>query len=371
MKRLLVLLLALFVLGSSAACSRSPSGKTNNSVATATTEGKTVGISVPNETDPRWQNDCAALSEKLEALGCQVVSAYAADNPSLQAYQIAAMIARPVDCLVVAAVDSLALPAVLQQAKDAGIPVIAYDRLLMHTDAVSYYVGFDSESAGIAIGQYIVAQKQLESAKADARSYTVEFFMGSPDDNNAVLLYRGLMQILQPYLDSGVLVCKSGRTALEDVCIQGWSEEIAANDCKKYLSRYYIDRALDICCAASDSIAQGCRTALESAGYAPGARWPLITGQNAQLSALKSILSGHQSMTVHKDYAALIRDCEAAVTAVLTLSPAQTANAVCHNGTMAVTAFLSAPIAVDKQNYREILVDSGVFSEEQLSIQSE
>lgn len=371
MKRLLVLLLALFMLGSSAACSRSPSDDTNKNVTTPTTEGKTVGISVPNETDPRWQNDCAVLAEKLEALGCQVVPAYAADSPSLQAYQIAALIAQPVDCLVVAAVDSLALMEVLQQAKDAEIPVIAYDRLLMHTDAVSYFVGFDSNAAGIAIGQYIVAQKQLESAKAESRSYTVEFFMGSPDDNNAVLLYRGIMQVLQPYLDSGVLVCRSGRTAFEDVCIQGWSQEIAANNYKKYLTRFYTDRAPDICCAASDSIAQGCRTALEGAGYTPDEHWPLITGQNAQLLAIKGILSGHQSMTVYNDYAALIRDCETAVTAVLTLAPAQNANAVSHNGTMAVTAFLSAPVVVDKQNYREILVDRGVFTEEQLSNQSE
>lgn len=371
MKRLLVLLLALFMLGSSAACSRSPSGEADNSIAAPTTVGKTVGISFPNETDPCWKNDCAALSEKLETLGCQVVPAYAADNPSLQAYQIAAMIAQPVDCLVVAAVDSLALTDVLRQAADAGIPVIAYDRLLMYTDAVSYYVGFDNEAVGISIAEHIVAEKQLESAKAESRSYTVEFFMGSPDDNNAVLLHWGIMQILQPYLDSGVLVCRTGRTAFEDVCIQGWSEEIAANDCKKYLTRFYTDRAPDICCAASDSIAQGCRTALEGAGYGAGERWPLITGQNATLSAVKSILSGHQSMTVYKDRAALIRDCEAAVTAVLTLTPAENANAVCHNGTMAVTAFLSAPIAVDKQNYREILVDSGVFSDEQLSIQAE
>lgn len=188
----------------------------------ATGEGKKVGVAMPTQSSERWINDGANMKKQLEALGYEVDLQYAEDDVQMQVSQIENMIASGVNCLVIASIDSSALVNVEEQAKNAGIPIIAYDRLLMDTDAVSYYATFDNKGVGTAIGNYIKEAKDLDAAKAAGESYTIEFFMGSPDDNNALFLYNGLMEVLQPYLDDGTLVCKSGRTSFEDTCILRW-----------------------------------------------------------------------------------------------------------------------------------------------------
>lgn len=378
MKKLIAMLLALAMLAALTACGAEPQTPADTGSASGSTApeemsvaGKTVGISLPNQTSQRWLDDSAALTERLEALGCQVLLQDALDDALLQADQVQSMIAQPVDCLVIAAIDSLTLTDALQQAKTAGIPVIAYDRLLMNTDAVTYYTAIDSEAVGAAIGEYIVNAKQLQTAQEEGRSCTVEFFMGSPEDHNAVLLHQGVMGVLQSYLDSGVLICKSGRVSFEDTCIHGWSGEKAQANCGKHLADIYTDAVPDILCAASDSLAEGCRMALEEAGHTAGESWPLITGQDADLAALKRILSGQQTMTVYTNTDALVRSCAELTEAVLSGVPADLGGVVCDNGTMEVPSVLCQPVAVDAQNYREILVDSGCYSEAQLTAESE
>ena len=159
------------------------------------------------------------MKAQLEALGYKVGVQYAEDDVEEQVSQIENMIASGVSCLVIASIDSSALINVEKQAKDAGIPIIAYDRLLMDTDAVSYYATFDNKGVGTAIGQYIKEAKDLDGARAAGESYTIESFMGSPDDNNAFFLYNGLMEVLGEYLDDGTLVCESGRSNFEETCI--------------------------------------------------------------------------------------------------------------------------------------------------------
>ena len=383
MKKLIALLLALAAVMVLAACASldrqsgadttgSEPGEVNISQATSSESGRIVGISMPNDADGRWSADAENMAGQLQALGCQVVLQYAGDDALLQASQVEKMILQPVDCLVIAAVDSMALTDTLAQAKTAGIPVIAYDRQLMNTDAVSYYVAFDSKTVGTAIGDYIVEEKQLQTAQEESRSYTIEFFMGSPDDNNAVLLHQGIMMILQPYLDSGVLVCSSGRTSFEDTCVQSWSKDTAQEDCGNYLAAHYVEEKLDICCAASDSLAYGCRAALEAVGYTAQEGWPLITGQNAELAAVRNILSGYQTMTVYKDTRLLVDQCVSMVRAVLSGVQVEVNDtATCDNGTMIVPAYLYTPAGVDADNYHKILVDSGRYTEEQLTGEGE
>ena len=161
--------------------------------------GKTVAIAMPTQSSERWINDGANMKSQLEALGYEVLLQYAEDDVQAQVSQIENFVAQQVDCIVIAAVDSGALTTVEASAKAAGIPIIAYDRLLMDTDAVSYYATFDNKGVGTAIGNEIVAQAKLEEVRAAGESLTVEFFMGSPDDNNALFLYNGLMEVLQPY----------------------------------------------------------------------------------------------------------------------------------------------------------------------------
>ena len=369
MRRLIAFALALTAAVCLGACaSGDGQAQTQNETVQTTDPGvTTVGIALPDEHIQRWSSDGAVIAAGLEEMGVQVIVRYAENDAQLQAQQIGEMITADVDCLVVTAVDSLALTDTLQQAKTAGIPVVAYDRLPVNTDAVTCYAAYDSKAAGSAIGQYIVREKQLHRALEEGRSYTVEFFMGSPEDNNAVLLHEGVMLALQQYLDSGVLVCSSGRLAFEDACISGWSETGAQEVCGRYLTDHYTEGTLDICVAASDTIAYGCRAALESAGYTAD-NWPVITGQGAQSRAVGNIQAGWQAMTVYMDTAPLAAACVELVQRVLAGADFGDLK-VCNNGTALVPADLYEPVAVDAENYRQILIDSGVYTEEEISTQ--
>ena len=339
-----------------------------DTTADATTgEGKTIGIAMPTQSSERWINDGANMKAQLESLGYEVVLQYAEDDVQMQVSQIENMVAQMVDCLVIAAVDSGALTAVEAQAKAAGIPIIAYDRLLMDTDAVSYYASFDNKGVGTAIAEYIVEHKDLEAAKAAGESYTIEFFMGSPDDNNAVLLYQGIMEVLQPYLDDGTLVCKTGRTSFDDTCILRWSQEEAQKNCENYLSGFYADEDLDIACSAFDGFSYGIRSALEGAGYTD-ANWPLITGQDAELMATKNIIAGKQTMSIYKDTRLLAEKAVGMVNAVVNgTEPEINDTETYDNGVMVVPSYLCTPLAVDVNNYEELLIDGGYYTAEQLA----
>lgn len=333
-------------------------------VAATTSGGGKVGVAMPTQSSERWINDGANMKAQLEALGYEVDLQYAEDDVQMQVSQIENMIASGADCLVIASVDSSALVNVEAQAKEAGIPIIAYDRLLMDTDAVSYYATFDNKGVGTAIAKYV--EEKLDLANT-TETYTIEFFMGSPDDNNALFLYNGAMEVLQPYLDNGTLVCKSGRTSFEDTCILRWSQETAQQNCENYLTGFYADEDLDICFTAFDGFAYGCKAALESAGYTE-ANWPLITGQDAELMATKNIISGKQTMTIYKDTRLLAEKCVTMVQAVLEgADPEINDTEQYNNGKIVVPSYLCTPVAVDIDNYEEIIVGGGYYTAEQLA----
>ena len=329
--------------------------------------GKKVGVAMPTQSSERWINDGANMKAKLEELGYEVDLQYAEDDIQAQVSQVENMIASGANCLVIASIDSDALVNVEAQAKEAGIPIIAYDRLLKNTDAVSYYASFDNKGVGTAIAKYIEEKKDLPGAKAAGESYTIEFFMGSPDDNNAKMLYDGIIEVLQPYLDDGTLVCKSGRTSFDDTCILRWSQETAQQNCENYLTGFYADEDLDIACTAFDGFAYGVKSALEGAGYTE-ANWPLITGQDAELMAVKNIISGKQTMSIYKDTRLLADKCVTMVQAVLEgTEPEINDTEQYDNGVIVVPSYLCTPVAVDKDNYEEIIVGGGYYTAEQLA----
>lgn len=325
--------------------------------------GKKVGVAMPTQSSERWIKDGDNMKKKLEDLGYEVDLQYAEDDVQAQVSQIENMIAKGANCLVVASIDSAALVNTLKQAKENNIPVVAYDRLLMDTDAVSYYASFDNKGVGTKIAEYIVEKADLENA---TEPQTIEFFMGSPDDNNAVLLHEGIMEILQPYLDEGKLVCKSGRTSFDDTCILRWSQETAQQNCENYLSGFYADEDLDIACSAFDGFAYGIKAALEGAGYTD-ANWPLITGQDAEVMAVKNITAGTQTMSIFKDTGLLADKCVTMVQAVLEgTEPEINDEETYDNGVLVVPSYLCEPVAVDKDNYQEIIVDSGYYTEDEI-----
>ncbi|MDE7318125.1 MAG: sugar-binding protein [Lachnospiraceae bacterium] len=332
-------------------------------------EGGKIGVAMPTQSSERWIKDGGNMKDKLEALGYEVDLQYAEDDVQMQVSQIENMIASGSQCLVIAAVDSGALTTVEAQAKEAGIPIIAYDRLLMDTDAVSYYASFDNEGVGTAIGEYVKTAKDLDAAREAGESYTIEFFMGSPDDNNAVLLHRGVMGVLQEYLDDGTLVCKTGRTSFEDTCILRWSQETAQQWCENYLTGFYADEDLDIACTAFDGFAYGVKAALQGAGYTAD-NWPLVTGQDAELMACKNILDGTQTTTIFKNTSLLADKCVTMVEAVMKgAEPEINDTTTYDNNVVVVPSYLCTPISVDKDNLQAVVVDeANYYTAEELGL---
>ncbi len=335
----------------------------NNSNSKAVGKDKLIGVAMPTQSSERWIKDGSNMKEKLEELGYEVFLQYAEDDVQVQLAQIETMIAKKVDCLVVASVDSSALINALQTAKEEGIPVISYDRLLMNTDAISYYASFDNEGVGRKIGEYIEEKAHLADG---GEPQTIEFFMGSPDDNNAVLLYKGVMGVLQKYLDNGTLICKSGRTSFEETCILRWSQEVALQNCENYLSGFYANDKLDICCSAFDGFAYGIKAALEAAGYTKE-NWPIITGQDAEVMAVKNIIDGKQTATIFKNTELLADKCVGMVEAVIEgKEPEINDTETYDNGKMVVPSYLCEPLSLDVDNYKELVIDSGYYKEEDL-----
>ncbi|MBY0758342.1 MULTISPECIES: multiple monosaccharide ABC transporter substrate-binding protein [Sellimonas] len=372
-KKMLALVMTAAMVFSMAACGeKKDSGKeaTSGTVETgeqAESNGMKVGIAMPTQSSERWINDGNNMKKLLESKGYEVTLQYAEDDPQAQVSQIENMITQQVDALVIAAVDGDSLASVCGQAKANDIPIISYDRLIMNTDAISYYATFDNKGVGVKIGEYIKEKKDLDAAKAAGESYTIEFFMGSPDDNNAKFLYNGIMEVLQPYLDDGTLVCKTGRTSFDDTCILRWSQETAQQWCENYLSAQYADEKLDIACSAFDGFSYGIKAALTSAGYT-AEDWPLVTGQDAELMAVKNIVAGTQTMSIYKDTRLLAEKAGTMVDAVLQdKEPEINDTEQYDNGKLVVPTYMCEPQPVDKDNYKELLIDGEYYTEEQIN----
>lgn len=307
----------------------------------------TVGICLP---DFSWSQQADRLTALLEEAGCQVYLEYASGDVQQQHAQAQTLVNMPVGCLVVAAIDSMSLSDVLSNARQEKIPVIAFDRMLMYTDAVSGCVAVDSYAAGQQLGRYIVEEKQLETANEPV---TVEFLMGPPENHNSLLLYQGVMEQLQPYFHSGVLQCRSGRTAFEDTCIQTESAGYASDCCFDYLSEFYTEDAPDVLCAATDILAAGCIDALSSFGLEPGEDWPLVTGVGATEEGLQNLADGYQSITLQTDTEALVAQCVQWVQAAIRGDAP--AGETTFNGVAEVPTVLLPPTLIDAENYKDHL----------------
>ena len=355
MKKILILLATLIFMISVSGCGENSGGEKNSS-----SNGKVIGVSMPTQTAQRWIQDGDHIKSNLEKKGYSVNLKYAEDNIEIQVKQISEMIENNVSCLVIASIDSTKLVDVLEKAKEKNIPVIAYDRLLMDTDSVSYYATFDNKGVGILIGRYV--EEKLDLRTSD-KTFNVEFFAGSPDDNNAKFLNDGVFEILQPYIDKGKLKVLSGETDFEKICTLRWSGETAEKRMKKILNDYYKDEKIDAVISPYDGISYGIISALKDSGYKVGEDFPLITGQDADLQAIKNILNGEQSMTIFKDTRILAEKCVQMVEAVLSGKVPQINDAISYdNHKLVVPAFLCEPVVIDINNIDKELVESGYYT---------
>lgn len=326
-----------------------------------------IGLSMPTQSTERWVREGQMMREKFVDLGYTVDLQYAEDNVSTQLSQIENMLMRGLDAIVITSIDGYALTDVIKRAKEQGTFVIAYDRLLMNTPDVDYYATFDSIAIGQLMGGYIVDYLGLEEGKGP---FNLELFAGSLDDNNTPLYFDGAMMELQPYLDNGQLVVRSGQTELDQVATPNWDGQLAQARMDNLISGYYsTGEIVDAVLSPYDGLSIGILSALKAIGYGQSADlpFPVITGQDCEIPSVKSIIAGEQKQSVFVDTRVL---SEVAVNLVLEVLEKGYADVnkpdAYDNGAKMVSAQSASAQYVDIHNYREALIDSGYYTEADL-----
>jgi putative multiple sugar transport system substrate-binding protein len=331
------------------------------------TEGATIGIAMPTKSSERWIADGANVEKELKAKGYKTKLVYGEDDPDQQVSQIENMITQGVDALIVAAIDNKSLNNVLQQAKDADIPVISYDRLILGTENVDYYASFDNEKVGELQGGYIAEKLGLKDGSKKG-PFNIELFAGSNDDNNTKYFFQGAMNVLKPYMDKGQLVVRSKQTALNQVTTLRWDGGTAQKRMDDLLTSSYRGARIDAVLSPYDGISIGILSALKSDGYgSAGKPMPVVTGQDAEVASVKSIIAGEQTQTVYKDLRQLAKVASNMVDASLNDKKPEVNDTKSYdNGAKVVPAYLLQPVSVDKANYKQVLIDGGYYSENDL-----
>ncbi|WP_276851173.1 multiple monosaccharide ABC transporter substrate-binding protein [Enterocloster lavalensis] len=327
-----------------------------------TEEKHLVGVAMPTKDLQRWIQDGANMKEQLEKAGYEVDLQYASNDVQTQVSQVENMISNGCELLVIASIDGSSLGEPLGQAKEAGIPVISYDRLLMNSDAVSYYATFDNYKVGQKQGEYIVEALGLETNDGP---FNIELFSGDPADNNCNFFFGGAMDVLQPYIDSGKLVVKSGQTAFEQVATANWDSEKSQNRMDTIIAGNYSDgTTLHAVMCSNDSTALGVENALASSYTG---EYPIITGQDCDIANTKNMIAGKQAMSVFKDTRTLATQVVKMVDAVMKGGEAEVNDTKSYdNGTGIIPTYLCEPVVVTVDNYKEMLLDSGYYTEDQL-----
>ena len=324
-------------------------------------EGEKVGVSMPTKDLQRWNQDGANMEKELTDAGYEVELQFASNDPATQLNQIKTMIGNGCSVLVISAIEGDSLGEALDMAAEYEIPVIAYDRLLMNSDAVSYYATFDNYMVGTVQGNYIVEALDLENAEGP---FNLEITAGDPGDNNAGYFYQGAVDVLQPYIDAGKLVVQSGQTAFEEVATAQWKTDEAQKRAENILSTYYTDKNVDVWLCSNDSTALGVETAL-AANY--NGEYPIITGQDCDIENTKNMIAGKQAMSVFKDTRTLASQVVKMVGQILNGEEVDVNDTETYdNGVIVVPSYLCEPVFADVNNYKELLIDSGYYTEDQL-----
>ncbi len=326
---------------------------------------KLIGVAMPTKDLQRWNQDGANMKAELKAAGYKVELRYANNEIDTQISQIETMISNGCNLLVLAPVDGESLEAPLLQAKEAKIPVIAYDRLLMNSDAVSYYATFDSYTIGEEQGEAIVEALDLEH---EAGPFHMEIFAGDSGDNNARFFYGGAMDVLQPYIDEGKIVVQSKQTTFEEAATANWSTKAARKRMETIISDYYSDQTvLDAVLCSNDSVSLGVQNAL-AASYT--GEYPFVTGQDCDAANVKNLAAGKQGMDIFKDTRELAAAVVGMVDAIMNGEEVEVNDTESYdNGSCIIPTYLCESKVCTADNYEKLLLDSGYYTKDDLRIE--
>lgn len=325
----------------------------------------TVGIAMPTKSSARWIADGDNMVKVFKEKGYKTDLQYAEDDIPNQLAQVENMITKGVKVLVIAAIDGTTLSNALQKAADKGIKVIAYDRLIKGTKNVDYYTTFDNFQVGVLQANSIVDKLGLKQGKGP---FNIELFGGSPDDNNAFFFYDGSMSVLKPYIDSGKLVVRSKQMGMDKVGTLRWDGATAQARMDNLLSAFYGKDKVHAVLSPYDGISIGILSSLKGVGYCTKQQpCPVVSGQDAEVPSVKSIIKGEQYSTVFKDTRDLARVTVNLVDAVLAgKQPEINDTKTYNNGVKVVPSYLLKPVAVDASNWKKVLIDSGYYKESQV-----
>ncbi len=324
-----------------------------------------VGVAMPTKSSARWIADGDNMVKVLKERGYKTDLQYAEDDIPNQLAQIENMITKGAKVLVIASIDGTTLSDVLQQAADQKIKVIAYDRLIRDTPNVSYYATFDNFQVGVQQATSLVKGLKADTEKGP---FNIELFGGSPDDNNAFFFYNGAMSVLQPLIDKGVLKVGSGQIGMDKVATLRWDPATAQSRMDAILSSTYSGKKLDGVLSPYDGISIGILSSLKGVGYGSGGQaMPIVTGQDAEVPSVKSIIAGEQYSTIFKDTRDLAKVTVDMVDAAMSgKEPTVNDTKTYDNGKKVVPSYLLKPVVVDKTNWKQVLVDGGYYKESQL-----
>jgi putative multiple sugar transport system substrate-binding protein len=335
--------------------------------------GALVGVTMPTKSSERWIHDGDNVKAGLEKLGYKVDLQYAENDIPTQVNQIENQITKGAKVLIIASIDGTAITTQLQEAADKKIPVIAYDRLIRNSPNVDYYATFDNYKVGVQQATSLLTGlglKKADGSEGDAKGpFNVELFAGSPDDNNATFFFNGAMDTLKPYITSGKLVVKSGQTDFKTVAILRWDPATAQKRMEDLITKTYTGGAkVQGVLSPYDGLSIGILSALKSSGYGTaGQPYPVVTGQDAELASVKSIIAGEQYSTIFKDTRQLADvSVKMADTLLKGGTPEVNNTKDYDNGKKVVPSYLLDPVIVDKSNYEKVLVGAGYYTQAQL-----
>ncbi|KRE77286.1 sugar-binding protein [Arthrobacter sp. Soil763] len=339
------------------ACGRSDSGTSGGASGggEAFPKDSSIGVALPQKTSENWVLAEKLFNDGLKGAGFKADVQFANGGVSEQQNQISAMVTKGAKVIIVGAIDGAQLGTQLKQAKDAGATIIAYDRLLLNTENVDYYVAYDNFKVGELQGQALLDGMK---AKKPEGPYNIELFAGSPDDANAKVFFDGAMKVLQPKIDDGTLVVKSGQKSFEQAVTQGWKAENAQRRADTLLTGSYGSAPLDGVLSPNDTLARAVLTSVKAAGKP----LPVITGQDSEVESVKSIMAGEQYSTINKDTRKLV---EHAITMVKDIQagkkPEINDDKSYNNKVKTVPAYLLEPVIVTKENVKTAYVDDPVL----------
>jgi putative multiple sugar transport system substrate-binding protein len=341
--------------------------------------GIDVGIAMPETHVERWQQDGASLLEGAQELGYRAEVAYGDADQGRQNQQIQDFITKGAKVLIVGNINE-GVNSVVREAAEEGIVVIAYDRLITGSDAYDYYITFDNFKVGEFQGAAIVEALELNDMEEGDDPKFITLFAGSPTDNNANFFFDGAMSMLRPHVERGVLEVvgpaplRSSDSAFTRIATENWRAEVAKARMENLLSNDARDVTLDAVLAPNDTLARAIIEALSAdAKYDSTDKLPVVTGQDAEVASVQAIRDGRQYMTVFKDTRDLAAGAVALADALLKgedspeIRGARLDTETYDTGLKVVNSYLLEPINVTQDNYEEVMIGSGYYTEAQLN----